>query len=126
MPIRIGRVTLVALATEVLAILVLVLVVALAGPSEPNAAQAYAQEVGYWLGPLAGFVLCVAGGWFVASRLPSHQLLNGLAVGVVAAAIDIAILVASGADFQTIFVVSNIGRIVAGSIGGWLGSRSET
>ena len=125
MQIRLGRVALVAIITEVLAILVLVLVVAVAGPTEPASAQAYAQKIGYWLGPVAGFIFCVAGGWIVASRLPSHRILNGFAVGVFAAGIDIAILVASGANFQYIFVISNIGRIVAGSLGGWLGSRNN-
>lgn len=113
----------VAIATEVLAILALVLVVAVAGPPESAAAQAYAEEVGYWLGPIAGFTFCVAGGWFVASRVPTHRVLNGFAVGAVAAAIDIAILVASGTEFQGILVISNIGRIVAGSIGGLLADR---
>ena len=123
MSIRIGLVVLVAIVTEVLAILALVLVVAVAGPTEPAAAQSYAEEIGYWLGPVAGFVLCVAGGWFVASRVPKHRLLNGFAVGAVAAAIDIAILVASGTDFLGIYVISNIGRIAAGSIGGLLAGR---
>lgn len=126
MTIKTGSVVLVAIATEVLAILVLVLVVAVTGPSETAAARAYAADVGYWLGPVAGFVFCVIGGWFVAARAKTNQLLNGLAVGVVAAIIDITILVASGADFQYIFVISNSGRVVAGAIGGWLASMKKS
>ncbi|GJM11575.1 MAG: hypothetical protein DHS20C11_38510 [Lysobacteraceae bacterium] len=121
MPIKYVRIILVAVATEVLAILALVLAIIAFGPSDPDAAQVFAEKTGYWLGPLAGFVFCLIGGWFVARNLASHQLINGLLVGVVAAIIDIALLFAMGSEFQLIFVASNTGRVVAGLIGGWLG-----
>lgn len=123
MPGRIGRILITAIAVEAIAIIGLVLVVALLGPSDPDAAQAYAEKVGYWFGPAAGFVLCVVGGWFVSRRLSERHILNGLVLGAAVAAIDIALLLVSGAAFQLIFVVSNIGRLVAGTIGGWLASR---
>jgi len=120
MPIKIGRIIALAVVIEALAILLLVAIVAVFGPRESAAAQAYAQRLGYWVGPIAGFALCLGGGWLIGRKLPSHQLLNGLALGTVVAAIDVALLIASGASMQTIFVVSNLGRVIAGSIGGWL------
>ena len=125
MSIKAGRILVVAVAVEALAIIGLVIVVALLGPLDPDAARAYAQETGYWFGPSAGFVLCIAGGWFVARRLTEGQILNGLVLGAAVAAIDVALIIASGAPFQFIFVVSNVGRIVAGTIGGWIASRGN-
>jgi hypothetical protein len=124
MQLRLGRIIAAAIAVEVLAILVLVLLVALVGPADQAAAEAYAERLGYWVGPIAGFVLCLVGGWWVAKRLSASHMVNGLALGVTVAVIDIVVLFASGAEFHPIFAVSNIGRVVAGTIGGWLAGRS--
>lgn len=126
MNIRVGRIILAAIAAEVLAVLALVLLVMLFGPRESAAAQAYAERLGYWVGPIAGFGSCLAGGWWVARGAASSRVLNGLVLGIVVAAIDVAILVLSGATFQLVFAVSNIGRIIAGSTGGWLADRPRT
>jgi hypothetical protein len=115
---------LLAIAIEAVAVLILVVVVAVFGPSEPDAAQAYAERLGYWIGPLAGFTLCVGGGWLAARSLTADHIRRGMLLGAMVAAIDVAILVAGGAAFQAIFVVSNLGRVVAGSLGGWLASRA--
>lgn len=123
MPVRIGRILIIAIAVEAIAIIGLVVVVALLGPSDPAAAQAYAERVGYWFGPVAGLVLCIAGGWFAARRLSERHLFNGLVLGATVAAIDIALLLVSGAAFQLIFAVSNVGRLVGGTVGGWLAGR---
>lgn len=125
MPIKFGKIFLFAIAVEFSAILVLVLLVALFGPSDQEGAQVFAELLGYWVGPIAGFVFTVTGGWLVARNLTAHQVMNGLVLGATVAAIDIAILVASGAEFQIIFVLSNIGRLVAGSLGGWLAIKRD-
>ena len=114
------RMGLLALLIEALAVLTLVLVVAFVGPSDPAEAQAYAEEVGTWLGPVAGFVLCLGGGWLVARRRSTGHVARGALLGSMVAAIDVAILAAGGAGFQLLFLVSNAGRIVAGSLGGLL------
>jgi hypothetical protein len=129
MRLRIGRTIGIAVAVEVLAILVLVVLVATLGPSDPDAAQAYAVRLGTWVGPIAGFFLCLGGGWLVARDLSSGHVPGGLLLGAFVAAIDIAILVGSGARFHPVFLLSNLGRVVAGSLGGWIakqlrGSRS--
>ena len=125
MPLRIGRIIMLAVAIEALSILALVVLVALLGPSDPAAAQVYAERLGYWVGPIAGFVLCAVGGWLVARSLTAHHVLNGLVLGAVVAAIDIALLLAASAEFQPVFALSNAGRVVAGSLGGWVASRSQ-
>ena len=115
---------LLAIAIEAVAVLILVLIIAVFGPADPDAAQAYAERLGYWVGPIAGFSLCVGGGWLVARALTADHVKHGMLLGAMVAAIDVAILVAGGASFQPIFVVSNLGRVVAGSLGGWVAGRS--
>ncbi|NNG17838.1 MAG: hypothetical protein HKM89_15290 [Gemmatimonadales bacterium] len=124
MQIRFGRIIVAAIAVEVLAVLALILLVVVFGPSDPTAAEAYAERLGFWVGPIAGFVFCLLGGWWVAKGLSASHVLNGLVLGVTVAVIDIVILLASGAEFHPVFAVSNIGRVVAGTIGGWLAGRS--
>jgi len=126
MRFRIGRIFAVGLLAEFLAVLSLVLIVAAIGPSDPDAAQSYAERIGLWVGPIAGFLFTLIGGWWIAKGLAEFQLINGFVLGVVAATIDITILVLSGAEFMLVFAVSNIGRVIAGSLGGWLaGLRAE-
>lgn len=110
--------TLLAVAIESTAVLALVLIVALLGPTDPAEAQAYAERLGYWVGPIAGFTLCVGGGWLAARRLTEGHVSRGLLLGTMVATIDVAILVAGGAAFQLIFVISNSGKLIAGALGG--------
>ena len=121
----VGTILVAALAIEILAIAVLVVLVALFGPRDPSAAQAYAERMGLWVGPVAGFVLCGLGGWWFARRMQRRHLLNGLILGAAVAAIDVALLMASGSAFRTVFLVSNVGRVVAGTLGGLVAGRSE-
>jgi hypothetical protein len=121
----IGRTIGVAIAVEVLAILVLVVLVATSGPSDAAAAEAYAARLGPWVGPVAGFFLCLGGGWFVARDLSNSHVPSGFFLGAFAAAIDIAILVGFGTPFRPVFVLSNLGRVVGGSLGGWIARQRQ-
>ncbi len=123
MKIRFGHIILAAIGVEVLAIVVLISIVAVFGPSNQAAAEEYAQKMGYWVGPIAGIVLCAVGGWWVAKEMHSSQVLNGFLVGCVVATIDASMLSMAGVEFQTIFVVSNVGKVIAGGVGGWLAAR---
>lgn len=125
MILRAGRIVLAALATEVVAILALVALVALFGPHEKVAAQQFAERVGFWFGPTAGFVLCVAAAFWLARRLVSGQVSQGVFLGLAAAVIDIALLLLSAAPFQPVFFLSNVGRVLAGALGGWLASKRQ-
>jgi len=122
---KIGRLALLAVLIEALAVFVLILVVALFGPADPGAAQAYAERLGYWVRPIAGFALCLGGGWLVARQLTSGHVARGLLLGTLVAGIDVAIIVASGSGFRLIFALSNLGRLVAGSLGGLVAKKTS-
>jgi hypothetical protein len=125
MTIRWGRIVIAAVAAEVLGVLSLVLLVALFGPSESAAAQAYAQRLGFWVGPISGFVFCLLGGLWVARGLTRGRVLNGVLVGVAGAGVDAGILAVMGdlVPFEPVFAVSLAGRVVAGTLGGWLAAH---
>jgi uncharacterized protein YndB with AHSA1/START domain len=120
-----GSIVLAGVLAEAAAILALVLIVALVGPADAAAAQAYAERLGQWVGPIGGAAACLVAGFLVARAAAGVELATGTAVGVVAAMIDVAILAAAGAPFQPLFIVSNAGRILAGGIGGWLAARNR-
>jgi carbon monoxide dehydrogenase subunit G len=110
---------------EAAAILALVLIVALVGPADAAAARAYAEHLGQWVGPIGGAVASLVAALLVARGAAGVELATGTAVGVVAASVDVAILAATRAPFQPLFIVSNAGRILAGGIGGWLAARGR-
>jgi len=121
--LRLVRIALLAIAIEVMAILGLVGVVAVAGPAEKSAAMRFAEETGTWFGPLAGVVLCFLGGYWVSKSLKTGQKLSGAVLGAAVAVLDIALLVLGGAEFKLLFLVSNALRVLAGYSGGLLASR---
>ena len=123
---RLGRLILLAIAIEGAAILVLVLAVALFGPRDPVAAEAYAQQLGNWIGPGAGLLFCLAGGWYAGRSLHRGQILNGLLLAALVAVLDVTILIASGTPFRMLFVISNGGRLVGGAAGGWVAARTRS
>ncbi len=125
MQLRFGRIAIAAIAAEVLGLASLILIVIVFGPAEEAAAQEYAERLGYWVGPISGFVFCWLGGFWVARGLDKSHISNGLVLGLVAAAIDLGIYVGIGGGFEAIIVVSNVGRVVAGTVGGWLAGRSS-
>jgi len=110
---------------EVGAIAVLVVIVALFGPHDAAGAQEYAERLGQWVGPIGGATLCLASGFWVARTSSSRRVLHGVLVGAATAVIDAALLVAMWVPFQLLFVVSNIGKVLAGGLGGWVASRHE-
>lgn len=125
MKLRWFRLILTAVAVEVAAILALVILVALFGPKDPAAAQAFAPRLGAWVGPIGGALFTFLAAWWLARRVDVGAVAHGIALGALVALIDIALLVASGAEFQWLFVASNAAKIAAGALGGWLAKRSR-
>jgi hypothetical protein len=109
---------------EVLAILVLIIVVAIFGPKDQAQAQAYAEKLGQWVGPLAGVVLSFLGALWVSRGLDTGHLLHGFLFGLVYALVDVALLVAMQAPFMWLFVASDGGKVLAGLAGGLVAARS--
>jgi len=125
MRISLGRVVVAVIAAELLGVLALVAVVALFGPANAADAQTYAERMGLWIGPSSGFVLCAIGGWWVGRSVVNDRVMHGLVLGVLAAALDIALLLAAGASVTLVPAMSNVGRIAAGTLGGWLANYQQ-
>lgn len=123
MSLRWGRILIAAVLGEIAAIVLLIVLVAVLGPKEPAAARAYAESLGELVGPIGGALASFLGGWWAARGLTARHVLQGALVGIVMAAIDIALLVAGGAPFRLLFVGSNLGRILMGILGGWVAGR---
>jgi hypothetical protein len=117
---RWGRIVVAGLIGELIPIILLVAVVAVFGPRELGAAQAFAEKTGHWFGPLAGVLVSFLAALWVARRLEHGQVAHGIAVGVLIALIDDIILVAMKAPFEWVFVASNLGKIIAGAAGGFV------
>jgi hypothetical protein len=73
------------------------------------------QATALWSGPSAGFLFCVLGGWWVARG--AHER-DGVVLGTVVAAIDLALLIVSGAPFGALMVSSVVARVAGGYCGG--------
>ncbi len=123
MQIRWVRILVGAVAAEAVAIFVLVVLVAILGPRDPNGAQAYAERLGRFVGPFAGAVFGVIGGYLVARGATGNRILQGALFGLFFALVDVALLIAGQAPFAWLFVISNAGRIIGGTVGGAIAER---
>lgn len=126
MSLRWGRIAAGALVAESIPILALVVLVAVAGLPDQASAEAYANHLGRWVGPVAGALATFAAAWWVARPVPGAGLRHGLLLGALTAALDGALLVAGETPFEWLFVLSNLSRIGAGALGGCLRARYVT
>jgi hypothetical protein len=120
---RWGRIALGVLVAEAAPIAALVALVAVFGPRVQAEAELFAARLGQWVGPLGGALMCFVMAVWVARPLESRRILHGAVLGALAALIDVSLLLVSGAAFQWVFVMSNVGRIVAGTLGGVVANR---
>ena len=81
-----------------------------------------AQRLALWVAAIGGFLVCALAGWWVARLAPDAER-NGLALGVIVAVLDLALLIVSGAPFGALMLLSAIGRIAGGYAGGWWAGR---
>jgi hypothetical protein len=82
-----------------------------------------AQRLALWVGPIAGFVTCALGGWWVARKTFGDAQRSGLSLGAAVAVLDLALLAFSGAPFGALMVLSAAGRVAGGCFGGWWAGR---
>ena len=123
MRLWVGRIVMAAVAAEVLGVFALVVLVVLSGPDDQSQTQQFAERLGAWVGPLSGFLLCLLGGYWVA-RNSGNPIRNGLCMGVAAVLLDLAVALAIGATFAPLLFLSNAGRVIGGTVGGYIASRS--
>jgi hypothetical protein len=79
--IRWGRVIIGGIIVEVAVILILIALVAAFGPLETVSAQAFADRLGRWVGPIGGALCSFLAAFYVARLLTSGNRTNGVAVG---------------------------------------------
>ena len=122
--IRIGRITLATIASELTPILLLVVVVLVYETRgvDPETRQAFAERVGMWLGPIAGAISTFGFG-FLVSRGTDRPLLHGAIIGVAVAVLDAVLIFAPGGKFIPLFAFSWAGKILAGVTAGLLAAR---
>jgi hypothetical protein len=118
-----------AVLVETIAIAILAVLVAIFGPrgsgdSESGAMQAFAEHLGQFVGPIASAVLCFLGAWWLARRAKQREVLCGFLLGAASVAIDLALLFPLGGRFGWLIAASNAGRLVAGTLGGYIGRRT--
>ena len=125
MRIKFARAVTAAVAAGVLGVAALAILVAVLGPGGSFAeSMPFAQRLGAWVGPISGFVFCLLGGWWTAKpTAQGDKLLNGFAMGTAGAVLDIAISLSSGAGWAALLLISNAGRIIGGTIGGWIAAK---
>ena len=120
MNLRFGRIAIAAIAAEVLGILVLLVIF---GSSGIAATAPFALRLGVWIGPILGFVLCCFAGYWVARGAATDKLQNGVATGVAAAILGLIIAAVFGGPFGARLLISTLGRVAGGTVGGWLAAR---
>lgn len=69
--------------------------------------------------------MCFLGGWWVARFTPGLWVRHEAALGTISAVLDLGFITVSGAAFEWLFVASNPGRIIAGTLGGLMAMRSD-
>ena len=126
MSLRVGRRLVAAPITELLAIVGL-LVPALAQfamlKATVTARMFEMQATTLWSGPVAGFLFCVLGGWWVARGAGVAHERNGVVLGATVAVIDLALLIVSGAPFGVLMASSVVSRVAGGYCGGMIAKR---
>ena len=124
MRLPILRIILLAIAVEVLAIVILVGLIAIFGPNNQRDAITYAAHLGQFVGPIASTILCFLASWWLTRRVPQRELLCGFLLGLACVSIDLAALYPLGGSFNWVIVASNVCRLLAGTLGGYV-SRQQ-
>jgi hypothetical protein len=128
MSLRVGRLLVATPITELLAVagmLVPTLMQFALREATITARMFEMQTTALWSAPVAGFLSCLLGGWWVARGAEGAHERNGVVLGSAVAVVDLALLVASGAPFGVLMASSVVSRIAGGYCGGWLISRRD-
>ncbi len=119
------RIILAVIGTEVipiLALLAIVMIYSVVGNTESATPEEFAPLAGNWVGPIGGFFATLMFAAWTARGAVHRPLAYGLAVGIGTAALDFAIgsLLSGDESIEPLLVISNVGRVLAGALGGLL------
>ena len=126
--IRWGRVLLAAILSElaVIALLVTASVVysfIVTREASKLTAQDIGALVGYYVAPPAGALATFVFVLWVARKLKSNFIINGVAVGVVSVLLTSGFLAGARAEDRPMYLVAFVLRIAAGYVGGWVAQQ---
>ena len=112
-----------AVVAEIIPIAVLFIVVAIAQPGSVDAASEFATRAGAWVGPIVGALATFLIAYLLTKNHKENTIRAGALFGVLVALLDALILGADARQFQLLFLISGIGRVIAGAAGGFLAGR---
>jgi hypothetical protein len=122
--IRWGRVLAAAILSELAVIAMLVIASGvysfIVPPERKLAAQDIGELVGYYVAPPAGALATFVFVLWVARKLDSNFIINGVAVGVVSVLLTSGFLAGAKAEDRPMYLVAFVLRIAAGYVGGWV------
>ena len=129
--IRWGRVLVAAILSEVAVITILMAasaIYSLTVPSEQTetGARDIGEVVGYYVAPPAGALATFVVVLWVARKLESKFIINGVAVGIVSVLLTVGFLAGARAEDRPMYLVAFALRIVAGYVGGWVAQHRRS
>lgn len=124
MTFRLRRVLLGSLLIELLPIAVLSVVTAWFSPVDKPAAAAFAESAARIAAVVGGLVFGLAAGWWVARPVPSAAIMHGFFTGLIAGALEGAMLMAAAVPTDPIYILAALARIAAATAGGALAGRA--
>lgn len=115
---------------EIIPVLVLIFVVMLYSmvrKDDSLSPEEFAPMAGNWVGPIAGFFVTGLMGFWAGRRAVFKPLQHGMAVGIGTALLDLMIATGLTGELMLsgLLVASNTGRIVAGTLGGFLAGKHD-
>ena len=124
--IRWGRVLAAAVLSEVAVIVILMVATAiysLLGSPQTDPARDIGEIVGYYVAPPAGALATFLFVLWVARKLESKFILNGVAVGVLSVLLTVGFFAGARTEDRPMYLVAFALRIAAGYLGGWEAQR---
>jgi len=129
--IRWKRVVLAAFLSEAGVIMVLLAVTTIYGfaiaPGRTDAEyQEFAEMAGYYVAPATGALMTFLSVLWVAMKLESNFIANGVLVGVVSVLLTVGFLFGARPEHRMMYVIAYILRIAAGYLGGFVAQKRST
>lgn len=127
-PVRLLRVTIAAVLSELIPLLVLVIAITvwgyLAAPGNGQAVyEAFAQQAGKYVGPVIGPLVTLGMGFWAARKQTNAWLLHGTLTGAMVVVLDLAIYASQATNLEPLFLIGLVAKLLAGVLGGYLAKR---